>query len=123
LVEILRDPDESDDVKFYTLLALRDMGTPDSHRHLPAVVGEVDVDVAEVRLAAVPRRMIERNERLTPSPPASLQLSANLVVLAAVAVLRHQPTVNLRRRVPLLRRYLKLSAIRVSDRKRLRNGV
>jgi len=32
LVEILRDPDESDDVKLYTMAALRDIGTPDSHQ-------------------------------------------------------------------------------------------
>ncbi|MFO0806610.1 MAG: hypothetical protein U0791_26190 [Gemmataceae bacterium] len=38
----------------------------DENGHEPATIREVDVNVAEIGFAAVPRRMVKRDERLAP---------------------------------------------------------
>jgi hypothetical protein len=76
------------------------------HRNLAPTIREIDVDMPEVRLRPMPRRMIERNERLATIERPFLQISADLIVTTDIAVFGSQPTKNLRRRVPLLTRRL-----------------
>jgi hypothetical protein len=76
------------------------------HRHLPAAVREIDVDVAEVRLQALTRVVVQRDKGL----PLAVLLPADVepyaLVAATVGVLALQTAKNLGRRVPLLARRL-----------------
>ena len=73
------------------------------HGHLPAAIREIDVDVAEVCFQAPARRMRQGNERLSLVAEALADISSHLVIAARVAVLIPQTTIELRRRVLLLR--------------------
>ena len=73
---------------------------------LAAAVGEVGVDVAEVGLGPTARRVVQRDERLAPVEPPGLQVAADLVVAALVAVLVAEAAEELRGGVPLLGRGL-----------------
>ena len=96
----------------------------DQHRHLPAPVREIDVDVTEVGFQALARIVIERDERL----PALATLSTDIVpyplIAALVAVLGLQPPPQLLHRVPLLtRRLLVAGQDRIQDRlERIQDG-
>jgi hypothetical protein len=72
------------------------------HRDLLSSLGEVHVDMAEVRLQPPARRMRQRDERLTLDPTDLTDISPDLIVAARVALLVPQTTIELRRRVLLL---------------------
>jgi hypothetical protein len=76
------------------------------HRHLPAAVGKVHVDVSEIRLQTPARRMRQGNEGLTLSSVVLGQITPDLVVATHVAVLISQTPIELGARVPLLTRGL-----------------
>jgi hypothetical protein len=69
-----------------------------------ASVGEVGVDVAEVGLGAVARRVVQRDEGLAAVPAARLEVATDLVIAAGVAVLGAQPAEDLGGGVSLLAR-------------------
>ena len=64
----------------------------------------------------MPRRMIEGNERLTTLKPPLLQVAADLVIAAGVAVLRTQPTKELRGGVSLFAGSVVVGCDGVNDR-------
>jgi hypothetical protein len=69
-------------------------------------VGEVHVDVAEVRFEALARIVVERYERLTLATPAFTHVETHTLVTAGVTVLVAQPAPDFARRVALLARRL-----------------
>ena len=70
--------------------------------HLPAPIGEIDVDVSEVSFQAPARQMRQRDERLSLMAKQLADVSPDLVVATQVAVLIPQTTIELRRCVLLL---------------------
>src|SRR5512135_1503233 len=70
----------------------------------PAAVGEVDVDVAEIRLEALAREMAQGDERLLPPPPVLEHIALHLGVPAGVAVFVAEAAKDLGGGVPLLGR-------------------
>ena len=58
----------------------------DQYGHELAPIGKIDVNVAEVRFAAVSGDVIERDECLPSLQSLDLEMTPDLVVLAAVAV-------------------------------------
>jgi hypothetical protein len=76
----------------------------EQHRHEPAAVREVDMDVAEVRFETLAGIVIERDERLALGTLSGQNILTDPVVTAAVAVLVAEPAKHLGHRVPLLAR-------------------
>ena len=76
----------------------------EEHGHEFSSVGEVDGDVSEVRFAAVARRMVEWDEGLASVATTLLEVASDLVVAASVFVFSCQSSIDLHRRVTLLRR-------------------
>jgi hypothetical protein len=74
------------------------------HRHLASALGEVRVDVAEVRFETLARIVVQRDERLAPPRGLPIDIAADPVVAAGVAVLVAQPPVDLGSGVLLLGR-------------------
>lgn len=74
----------------------------EEHGHETTAVREIDMDVAEVGFGPHARTMLQRDERLATVEPEPTQIAPDLVVLAGVALLRDQTSVNLSRRVTLL---------------------
>jgi hypothetical protein len=72
---------------------------------LPSTLGEVDPDVAEVRLQPLARIVVQRDEGLLPASPPLADVPSYLIVAALVAFL-DQPSEDLRGLVPLLPRSL-----------------
>src|SRR5579871_3779410 len=76
----------------------------DQNRDLPPTVREVDVNVAEVGLGTNARSVLQRDERFPAVQSLLLQVAADLVVLAGVALLGDQTPVDLTGGMPLLTR-------------------
>jgi len=74
------------------------------HRHLPATVGEVHMDVPEVGFEPLARFVIERYECLTLATLEAAHITANAIVTTGVAVLVPQTAKQLGHRVPLFAR-------------------
>jgi hypothetical protein len=70
--------------------------------HLPREAAAVDVDVPELGLGADAGPVVERDERVAAVAASSLEVAADLVVLAGVALLGDQASVDLGGGVPLL---------------------
>src|SRR5262249_27466238 len=73
-------------------------------RDLPPAVGKVNVDVSEVGLGTRPRPMLQRDERLAAVHTLLLEVAANLIVLAGVALLGDEAAVDLGGGMPLFSR-------------------
>ncbi len=74
------------------------------HRNLSPPVGEVDVNLAEVRFQPLAGIVIQRDKRLAFIDPMLLDEPANRVVSAFVGVFVPQPLEDSHRGMPLLRR-------------------
>ena len=71
-------------------------------RNKPAAVGEIDVDMAEIRFEALARKMPQRNEGLLFPAAVLEEITLHLGVAAAVAVFVAKTTKHLRRGMSLL---------------------
>ncbi len=80
------------------------------HRHLPAAVREIDVDVAKVRFEPLTRIVVERDERFALRPAFGKNVLPDALVAAEIAVLLPQTADDLGDRVPLLARRLLIAA-------------
>src|SRR5580692_33285 len=80
------------------------------HRHEPAAVGEIDMDVAEVALKALTGIVIEWDESLPLRSSLGTDVTTHSIVATAVGMLIAQPSENLGGSVPLLARRLLVSA-------------
>jgi len=84
------------------------------HRHLPAPLGEVHVDVAEVALGTLARIVVQRNERLHAARRLPANVEAHAFRAALVTVFITKSPKDLGGGVPLLARRLLV---------RLQNGI
>jgi len=75
------------------------------NRHATAAIGEIDVDLAEIRLHALPRIVGQRYERLTLSLTTLGHVTPHRVVFAPIPF-GFQPLEDPHRRVALFRRRL-----------------
>jgi hypothetical protein len=85
------------------------------HGHLPAAVGKIDIDVAEVRFEPLARIVVERDEGLALRPSLGENVVTNALVPAGVAVLLTQAAHNLGDGVPLLARRIGIGAENLVD--------
>lgn len=74
------------------------------YRNLSSPLGEVDVNLAEIRFQPLAGIVIQRDERFAFVVAMLLDESADRVVTARIAVLVPQPFEDPHRRMPLLRR-------------------
>lgn len=80
----------------------------EQHRRLRAARGDIDLDVAEVRLGAVARGMVERDAGRAAVAAAGLHVAADLVGAAGVAVLLAGPAEQRAGGMPLLARGIRI---------------
>src|SRR5438270_10390748 len=90
----------------------------DQERDRAPTVGEVDVDVSEVRLEAAPRGMGQRDEGGARSLPMRGNIAPHRGVGAEKALLVLEPPVDLRGGVPLLGRGVAVVAEDLVDDRR-----
>jgi hypothetical protein len=82
----------------------------DQHRHLPATVREVHIDVTEVALEPLPRIVVKRDERLALRAAFGHDVVPDATIAARITVFLLQAAKDFGDRVPLLARRLFIAA-------------